>query len=278
MTAERSPAKSLPLKNKLNAIFISSIVIAVLLAVITISGLLYPASFYPTLNLRLFSIPTDIISLFVCLPILVLSMLLAQRSNLVGLLCWPGTLLYITYIYIIYILSQPFNVLFIPYLLLFVVSVYTLVALIASIDAVAVRQQLKGSVPARTAGIILTIMSAFFILVQVGELVNALINGIPKELSDLAPFVSDFITVAPAWLLGGIMLWRDKALGYAAGTGLLLLGTILFGGLAFVIAFPAMHDQSPIDIASVVMMLLMGAVCFIPLLLFIRNSSPAAAK
>jgi len=96
MTIKRSPAKSLPLKGKLNAIFISSFVIVVLLAIVTISGLLYPARFYPTPDLKLFSIPTDIISLFVCLPILVLSMLLAQRGKLVGLLCWPGTLLYIT--------------------------------------------------------------------------------------------------------------------------------------------------------------------------------------
>ena len=162
--------------------------------------------------------------------------------------------------------------LFIPYLLLATLSVYTLIVLMASIDAVAVQQHLKGCVPARTAGIILTVMAAFFILIQVGELVNALINDIPKELSELAPFVSDFITIAPAWLIGGIMLWRDKALGYAAGTGLLLVGSLLFGGLAFVIAFPAFYNDSVLDILGIVMMLIMGLICFVPLIFFMRGS------
>ena len=88
----------------------------------------------------------------------------------------------------------------------------------------------------------------------------------------LAPFVGDVIALLPTWLLGGILLWRRRPLGYVSGAGLLLLGTLLFAGLGFVMLFGALSGTSEVDWVGAGMMLAMGLLCFVPFALFLRGA------
>ena len=54
----------------------------------------------------------DAFNLAVGTPLLLGSMWLARRGTLVGLLLWPGMLLYASYWYVIYVVGAPFSVLF----------------------------------------------------------------------------------------------------------------------------------------------------------------------
>ena len=125
------------------------------MAGVALAGLVFRAIVYPSDQLTLAFLPVDVFHLLVGLPILTTSMALARRNNLVGLLCWPGILLYIIYSFITNLIGVGFGALFLPYLLLVIFSVYTLIALTVSIDAEAVRQRLAGKVPERLAGGIL---------------------------------------------------------------------------------------------------------------------------
>jgi hypothetical protein len=266
-------SKQLPVIRSLECAYFVSVLIAFFVSVAAVTGIASPTMVYPVEEVLLFALPTDIVSLVVVLPILLISMWLALRSQLVGLLIWPGALLYVLYIYLIYLFSVPLNVLFLVYLLLVTLSAYTTIGLMISINIRSVHQALAGKVPVRTGGVILVVLVILFILVQIPVIFSTVTGQGSLDKHQLAPFIADFIVLAPTWLVGGILLWRREAFGYPTGAGLLLLGTILFAGLGFVLVFPAFYDGSPVDLVGVIMMLLMALICFIPLIQFIRGAA-----
>jgi hypothetical protein len=57
------------------------------------------------------------------------------------------------------------------------------------------------------------------------------------------------------------------------GAGLLLQYGVLALGLIPVMAFQARYTGSPIDVAGIVVVLVMGAICFIPFAFFVRGAA-----
>jgi hypothetical protein len=252
-------------------VYAVSLVVALLVAVAALAGLLFRTAIYPTDELILAYLPVDAFHLVVGLPILLGSMWLARRGKLVGLLCWPGALLYVLYSYITNLVGVPFGVLFLPYLLLVTLSAYAAIGLVASIDGEAVRRRLTGAVPAKTAGGALVGLTGLFVVINVGNIVNATTSQLAGTLELVPVWIADFVTVIPTCLIGGFLLWRRQALGYVAGAGLLLQYSLLFIGLAVVLAYPAFYDARPVDVSGVVTMLVFGLICFVLLALFVRG-------
>lgn len=270
ITGSGSP--SLPIKRDLTVAYLLSLVIVLLMALAAVTGLLSPTTIYPTDELILAFVPVDLFHLVVGVPVLLGSMWLARRGKLIGLLCWPGALLYVLYSYVLNLIGVPFGVLFLPYLLLVTLSAYTAIALVASIDGEAVRLRLTGVVPVRAAGVILIVLTSLFILNAVAEIVIALANQSPVGPLDLMLWIADLSILGPACLVGGILLLQRKALGYTSGTGLLLVYSMLFIGLVPVLAFPAFYSAEPIDVVGLVMMLAAGLVSLILFALFARGA------
>jgi hypothetical protein len=265
-----SQSVSLPITRDLSPAYAVSLVVALLVAVAAIAGLLFRTTIYPTNELILAYLPVDAFHLVVGLPILLGSMWLARRGKLIGLLCWPGALLYVLYSYITNLIGVPFGALFLPFLLLVTLSAYTTIGLLTSIDSEAVRRRLTGVVPARTAAGVLVGLTGLFVVMNLGNIVTAT-TGQPAGTPDLVPvWIADFVTVIPTCLIGGYLLWRRQALGYVAGAALLLQYSLLFFGLLPVMVFPALRDGSPIDGAGIAMMLVFGSVCLVLLALFVR--------
>jgi hypothetical protein len=267
-----SRSAGLPITRDLSLTYAVSLVVALLVAVAAIAGLLFRTTLYPTDELILAYLPVDGFHLVVGLPILLGSMWLARRGKWVGLLCWPGALLYILYSYITNLVGVPFGVLFLPYLLLVTLSAYTTIRLVASIDGEAVRRRLTGVVPARTAGGILVGLTGLFVVINIANIVTTLANQ-PASTPDLMPvWIADFLTVVPTCLVGGVLLWRRKALGYVAGAGLLLQYGLLFFALLPVMVFPALYNASAIDGVGIALMLVCGSICLLLLALFVRSA------
>lgn len=173
---------------------------------------------------------------------------------------------------IAYLLGVPFGALFLGYLFLVTVSAYTLIGLVASLDGEAVRQRLTGAVPARTAGGILTGLTILFMLINLANIVSALTGQTPVGALEIPVLIADFVVI-PAWIIGGVLLWRREALGYVAGAGLFLVYCMLFTGSVVVMVFSALDTGAPLDLVGIVMMAVLAAVCFIPLALFLRGAA-----
>jgi hypothetical protein len=269
-SAESRPA-SLPVTRDLALAYALSLVIALIMTIAAVVGLLYQTRIYPADETLYSWVATDVLNLIVGLPLLLGSMWLARRGKLIGLLCWPGALLYVLYINTTHAIGAPFGVLFLPYLILVALSAYTTIGLVASIDGESVRRRLTGAVPERLAGGILAGLAILWGLNAIGQIVTALTGQTPVGAPEISHWIADLTTLCPAWVIGGLLLWRRQALGYVAGAGSLLLGSILFIGIIPVIVIQALYTASPIDVGGIAMMLVMGLVCFIPFWLFARG-------
>lgn len=261
---------SLPIRRNLALIYALSFIIAMLMAAASVTGLLYRSVLYPTDDLLQSFVPNDVVNLFVGLPILLGSMWLARRGKLIGLLVWPGALFFVLYNYLVYVFAMPLNVAFLLDLTLVTLSVYTIIGLIASIDGKAVQQRLIGSVSERIAGAILAGLGLLFFLRVIGVIINALTSQTPIAETELALHVSDFL-ITPAWVIGGVLLWRRKEFGYVTGLGLLFQASMLFIGLIIFLLLRPFLTAAPFVPVDVVVIFILGLICFIPFALFVRG-------
>ena len=46
---------------------------------------------------------------------------------------------------------------------------------------------------------------------------------------------------------------------------------MLFIGIIPVLVFPAIHNDSPVDVGGIVLMLVIGLICFVPFGLYVRG-------
>jgi len=271
MNITQKRSASLPVKSDLTLIYILSFLIAILMAVASIIGLIYRTIIYPTDDLFRTFVPNDIVNLFIGLPIMFGSMWLARRGKLIGLLSWPGALFFVLYNYFVYTFAMPLNAVFLLHLILVMMSIYTLISLVARIDKKAVQLRLSGAVAERVAGGILVGFGLLFFLQVIVVIVTALNTQTPIPETELAVHISDFL-IAPALAIGGFLLWQRKEFGYVIGLGLLFQASMLFIGLIIFLLLQPLLTSAPFVLADVVVIFIMGLVCFIPFALFMRGT------
>jgi hypothetical protein len=265
----RSVAPALPIQRDLGLAYASSAVVSVAIAVVSVAGLVRGSEGLYAVESPLVQVSRggDAANLLLGLPTLLGSMWLARRGSLVGLLLWPGALFYALYAYALYLVGAPFDALFFGYVALVTLSAWTLIGIVASIDAAEVRRRLAMA-PARSVGGALVVIA---VLAYAGLTATAL--GSPTNEAAMRPqWVVDYALGTPALLLGGVLLWRRAALGYVAATGLLLVSGL--NGLAF--SASALLDGllagRSIEPAVVAVHLVIGVVSFALLAFFDRGA------
>jgi hypothetical protein len=261
---------NLPIRNNLTLMYSLSLVIAALVAISSVIGILYQKIIYPTEELIQSFLATDIVNLFIGLPILLGSMWLTRRQKLIGLLFWPGALFYVLYINIIYVSGLPFNLGLLLHLLLLILTIYALIGLLANLDGVMIQGRLSGAVQERLSGGVLAGLGTAFFLLVVGEFASAQVNGTPIPKTELALLMADSL-ISPAWVIGGVLLWRRKEFGYMTGLGLLYQASMLFIGLIVLIILQPFLTSRPFVLNDVIMILIFSLISFIPLILFGRG-------
>jgi hypothetical protein len=156
------------------------------------------------------------------------------------------------------------------HLTLVTLSACTIIGLIASIDGEAVRRRLRGHVREGLAGAILTLLGVAFLLQAVGSMISALLSQAPVGQEELALHIADALC-APALVLGGVLLYRREALGYVTGLGLLFQTSMLFVGLILFLIVQPLLTTAPLAWVDVVVVAVLGLICFVPFGLFLRG-------
>ncbi|MFW9967007.1 MAG: hypothetical protein ACFFEA_07620 [Candidatus Thorarchaeota archaeon] len=262
----------LPVLGGLAFVYLLSLLIAGLIVVLSVAGILYPTAIYPTTELLEGFLPNDVVNLLIGVPILLGSMWLTNRRNLVGVLFWPGALFYEFYTYLVYVLGMQLNFAFLGYLTVVMLSGYTLIGLVAQIDQEAVHQRLSGRVPEKASGGVLAGLGLLFLVLTTSAMIGAIINQTPVGDVDLALRITDFL-LTPTWIIGGALLWRRRAFGYITALGLLFQASMLFIGLIAILIIQPLIAAVPFALLDVLVVAVMGLICFIPLTLFIRGAS-----
>ena len=141
-TRPNGHGEHLPILDDHKLPYTSSILLVVLMTATSAAGLSFPDSIYQTDELIQSYMATDIVNLVIGLPSLLGSFWLTWRGKLVGLLLWPGGLLYVLYNYIAYIFGIKFTIYTLAFVALVILSAYSIIDLIRNIDGNAVQARL----------------------------------------------------------------------------------------------------------------------------------------
>lgn len=258
--------------------FTLSVIVGITVVFVAITGIIYKDFFYPYSTLVYTFIPNDIANLVLGLPLLIVTIFVAQKGKLIGYLCWPGALFYLLYTYIPYLLSIPFNVFFLPYLLIITLSSCTLIYLIAGMNSDLIQQKLNGKVPVRLSGGVLLVLAVLIIFRQVALIVAAHIKQTPVDTQEIAIWISDLAIACPALITVGISLWRRNLLGYTTGAALLLSYGMLVLSLIIVMIFQARYTLSAVNSSDIAMLVIMAGICLWPFSLFIKAALAKSEK
>ena len=266
----KSNNENLPIKRNLKLVYILSFIIASLFVFASVLGIMLGSTVYSTDELFENFISNDIVNLLIGFPIILVSIFLTMRGRLIGLLLWPGSLLFVVYNYLIYALAMPLNWMVPFYLILTLLSLYTIIKLFNIFDGKKIQQRLTGLVYERISGTVLVVMGFLFMLQAAGAMIDPLINQIQITGTELAVHISDF-SISPFLVIGGILLWQRKVFGYMSGLGLLFQASMLFIGLIVFLIIQPLLTTTPFLLVDVLVVAIMGSICFIPLTLFIRG-------
>jgi len=268
--SNNTQSRALPVTGELTRSKLLSIVVAVLMGVLSLIGLLFPDIVYPSEEAIQSLRVNDLINLVIGLPILLGSMWLTFHGKLVGLLFWPGALLYVLYNYIPYVLAITFSALTFAYLTLVLLSVYIIYDLLRSIDSKSVKDQLSGAVSEKIGGWFLLVFGVLFIGRAISEFAPAIMDQAPLPPIEIGVLIGD-IVISILWIIGGIFLLRRKPLGYSSGLGLLFAASMLFIGLILFLLIQPLLTNAPFSMTDVIVIAVMGLILSIPFVLFLRG-------
>jgi hypothetical protein len=241
-----------------------------MMAALSLWGLMAPDSLYPSDAFIQSYQVNDAVNLLVGLPALAMSLWLVRHGRLIGFLFWPGALLYVLYNYLAYVFGLPFRWFSLIFLALVLLSAILLYVLLRDIDHHHVQSRLAGKVPEVLAGWLLIIFGVGFFLRALGIVVSAILEHTALPVSEVGVLVADIVLSLP-WAIGGLRLIQRRPFGYGGGLGFLFALSMLFLGLTLLLLLQPVLTDAPFDATSLLVILGMSLVCFIPFGLFVRG-------
>lgn len=174
----------------------------------------------------------DLVTLFLGIPLLVVSLVFAARGILRAGVLLAGTFAYFAYTYATYAFGLQYNSLFPVYVALFGLSVWGLGLRLAALDGSRIREGFRGPRIRKAAVVFDFLAGALILLMWMGRLLPNLISGANttfiEHYTTLPIQVMDLGLVVPLALVSGVNLARDRPLGYLL-TGLFLMKGITLG-------------------------------------------------
>ena len=247
---------------------VASAILAALMLVESALGLavdgLYPEAPWAVAALR----GNDLVSL-VLAPVLATAIVLGRRDDRWALV-WLSGLLYGTYNYAYYAFGTAFNDVFLLHVASLTSAVVGLVGLAASFDVHAVGRRV-GPVAGRRviAGFMVVVGGALVVAWGGFSLRFALIGALPDDVMPPSAvhlvYALDLSLLAPAFIAGGILLWRRTDWGHVLGVAVNLFGAAylvvleLVGGFEAQAGIPGTTWASPPALAGAALCALAAA-------------------
>lgn len=237
---------------------LSTVAILLLSVASTLLGLLREGHYNdpPALLPRLYA--QDAVILLVAVPALAIGLRYAMRGSLRGRVVWLGALAFMTYVWTSIAGQVAFNEFFLGYVVLFALSLFTLVGGVVHTDAEAVHRALDGGLSNSLYAGFLALVAAGLALLWLSELVPATVAGTaPPVLEELGSgaahtYVLDLGVVVPALAIAAVRLHQDRPWGYVFAGVLLVMAAILAPSLAAITVIDVMGDYVAVSLPVIV--------------------------
>lgn len=174
---------------------------------------------------------TDVITLFVCIPLLLVSFFLYRRGSLRGSILFVSMLVYFLYVSVTYTFSVAFNSLFLVYTALLSASLFAAIIAMTTFDTDTLAKNVALGMPHRGIAIFMFVAGLGTLMLWLSELIGPIATG--QAPANLGPYTTmfthgfDSAVITPATVVTGIFLLKRKSLGYLLAAPLLILCTII---------------------------------------------------
>lgn len=232
-------------------IYINSITIALMAIIATISGLLVKGTYIKdTVSIVAQMMGQDLVTLVIGVPILLGSLYLISKNSLRGRLIWMGTVFYFLYTYTSMAFLASYNQLFLVYVALFGLSLYTFLGELVSLDIENIKDRFDPGKINKITAAYLVIMGLMLAMMWLKMILESIVTGnAPLALESYTTLVIqalDLGVVVPAALLTGYLLIKERAWGYALASVFLIKVSLLGTAIISMILFMA---QNGVDVA-----------------------------
>ncbi|TXK37007.1 hypothetical protein FVR03_16125 [Pontibacter qinzhouensis] len=164
-------------------------------------------------------IAQDYVTLFLAVPLLLVSMFFARGGSLVSRFLLAGTLLYFVLTYLFYLVMCTYNVMFLGYAMLLSASFFALSLTILSFNKKRLKAAFNASTPVKTLGAFLILVTFSIALLWLSVVVTPLLDGsiIPLQVDHYTTLVVqglDLSLFLPIGFVAGLLLIQEKKIGY----------------------------------------------------------------
>jgi len=172
----------------------------------------------------------DAVTLLLGVPLLTIAVWLYRQGSRRGELLLVGTLAYFLYIYVSMAFSAAFNELFLVYVALFSASLFAFVTALSTTNLQGLHARLSADMPRRGPAAFMIASGIVTLAIWLMMVLDALGGNTATTLRSATTMVThalDIGIITPAAILAGILIWRQRALGYLVAMSLLVVETLL---------------------------------------------------
>jgi hypothetical protein len=174
----------------------------------------------------------DWANLAVVLPLFVTGLWLYRRGKFRGELLLAALFTYLAYIYLIGVMGNAFNALFLVWTALFSVGVFGLCITLAQMEYADLPEKLAVNFPRKSVAIYVVAVGLILLAQYLAEVIAAYATGNPPASLDhyttLELASLELGIMIPLHIVGGLALWRGKTWGYLTATLLVFTSFMVF--------------------------------------------------
>jgi len=164
-------------------------------------------------------IAQDYVTLFVAVPLLLISLVWARKGSMKGRFLLAGTLSYFLVTYLFYLVMGMYNLLFLVYAALLGTSFFALSQTLFAIGLDNIADHFEPLTPVRSTGGFLIFNSLTIGLMWLGIVIPPLLNGtiIPEQVEHYTTLIVqglDLGLLLPLSFVAGLLFMKKKPMGY----------------------------------------------------------------
>ncbi len=173
---------------------------------------------------------TDVVTVFIVLPVLVIAIVGYRRGSLRAALLLTGAQAWLLYAYATMAVGAAYNPLFLLYVTVFSASLWALVLTMSAIDTRRLEKALP-ALPRRGPAVLMMVSGVVTAVIWWAPVLAALWSGaVPARLDGYTTLVTvavDSAVITPAAVTAAVLIWQRQAVGYRIAVPLIFLETLL---------------------------------------------------
>jgi hypothetical protein len=191
---------------------------------------------YDTVTKAVFFDSVNWVDLILAAPLLAVLWFVYPRGGLLIRLLMASVFTFLAYFFLIGVMGNAFNELFLVWTALFSAALFGLGAVLLELDFGAVAARLNGRIPHRGVAVYLFALGGMLLAQYLAEVTGAYAAGLPPP--SLAVYTTlelaslELGIMVPLHFLGGVLLWKRQAAGYLLAMVLAFAAAMAFLSLS----------------------------------------------